>query len=292
MFTIGHLLDAQVLGCFVAVELPQGVVLLVCTLDSKVYELVYGPGFGDLIDLLTLLSSALNFALYCTMSAQFRETFHTIFVAPLVAALMHYAPTQKGTLGGPTQESGQAGEAAVRPGANPKSRGVRIRAPNLFKSRRLPFSAGGRSSGGPLAHIPARTPTESIGCTGIPIVVPVMMPAPCKTPTKSPSRQNLNLVKSPEPLHLPEKNSGIGSKPVSALSSPAKKPTLKTHTHHGTPTISSPTRSPALQQQIETLVVTHAHSPLPRRVEIANGDGTNPHRAGSGNGVQFSGTGH
>ena len=284
------MLNFQVLGCFVAVELPQGVILLVCTLDSSVYEKVYGPGFGDLIDLLTLLSSALNFALYCTMSAQFRETFHTIFVAPLVAALMHYAPTQKGTLGGPTQESGQAGWTAVRPGANPKSRGVHIRAPNLFKSRRLQFGAGGSSNGGPMAHIQARTPTEFIGCTGIPIVVPVMMPAPCKTPTKSPSKQNLNLVKSPVPLHVPEKNSGVISKPGSALSSPTKKPTLKSPTHYGTPTISSPTRSPALQQQVEALVATH--SPLPRRVEIANWDGTNPHRAGSGNGVQFSGTGH
>lgn len=34
---------------------------------------------GDIIDMLTLVNSAINFILYCTMSRQFRKTFKKLF---------------------------------------------------------------------------------------------------------------------------------------------------------------------------------------------------------------------
>ncbi|XP_076631418.1 G-protein coupled receptor dmsr-1 [Colletes latitarsis] len=68
-----------VLLLFLLTELPQGILGLLSVL--------LGPGFfwtcylmlGDVIDMLTLVNSAINFILYCTMSRQFRKTFNELF---------------------------------------------------------------------------------------------------------------------------------------------------------------------------------------------------------------------
>ncbi|XP_031848230.1 G-protein coupled receptor dmsr-1 isoform X2 [Nomia melanderi] len=68
-----------VLLLFLLTELPQGILGLCSVL--------LGPGFfrtcylmlGDVIDMLTLVNSAINFILYCTMSRQFRKTFNELF---------------------------------------------------------------------------------------------------------------------------------------------------------------------------------------------------------------------
>ncbi|XP_046142133.1 G-protein coupled receptor dmsr-1-like isoform X1 [Osmia bicornis bicornis] len=68
-----------VLLLFLLTELPQGILGL--------FSVLLGPGFfrtcylmlGDVIDMLTLVNSAINFILYCTMSRQFRETFNKLF---------------------------------------------------------------------------------------------------------------------------------------------------------------------------------------------------------------------
>ncbi|XP_017792657.1 PREDICTED: sex peptide receptor-like [Habropoda laboriosa] len=68
-----------VLLLFLLTELPQGILGL--------FSVLLGPGFfhtcylmlGDIIDMLTLVNSAINFILYCTMSRQFRKTFNELF---------------------------------------------------------------------------------------------------------------------------------------------------------------------------------------------------------------------
>ena len=66
--------------CFVATELPQGVLALpqgVLALLSGFYEHlfydVYTP-LGDVWDILVLINSAVNFVVYCTMNRRFRYT--------------------------------------------------------------------------------------------------------------------------------------------------------------------------------------------------------------------------
>lgn len=68
-----------VLLLFLLTELPQGILGL--------FSVLLGPDFfrtcylmlGDVIDMLTLVNSAINFILYCTMSRQFRKTFNELF---------------------------------------------------------------------------------------------------------------------------------------------------------------------------------------------------------------------
>ncbi|XP_015433844.1 PREDICTED: sex peptide receptor-like [Dufourea novaeangliae] len=68
-----------VLVLFLVTELPQGILGL--------FSVLLGPSFfqtcylmlGDVIDMLTLVNSAINFILYCTMSRQFRKTFNELF---------------------------------------------------------------------------------------------------------------------------------------------------------------------------------------------------------------------
>ena len=58
---------------FVSVEMPIGLVCLVSGFNQNFSLTVYSY-FGDLQDDLVLLNSAVNFTLYCAMSAQFRQT--------------------------------------------------------------------------------------------------------------------------------------------------------------------------------------------------------------------------
>lgn len=68
-----------VLLLFLVTEMPQGILGLL--------SVILGPSFlntcyvmlGDVIDILTLINSAINFILYCTMSRQFRTTFNQLF---------------------------------------------------------------------------------------------------------------------------------------------------------------------------------------------------------------------
>ncbi|XP_071566171.1 G-protein coupled receptor dmsr-1 [Temnothorax nylanderi] len=68
-----------VLLLFLVTEMPQGILGLL--------SVILGPSFfntcymmlGDVIDILTLINSAINFILYCAMSRQFRTTFNQLF---------------------------------------------------------------------------------------------------------------------------------------------------------------------------------------------------------------------
>lgn len=83
--------------CFVAAELPQGVLAFLSGVDSRIFDDVYVP-LGDVFDVVVLVNSALNFVLYCTMSRQFRQTFGELFLRRPAAGGKH-----KGTCAPKTQ---------------------------------------------------------------------------------------------------------------------------------------------------------------------------------------------
>ncbi|XP_012229943.1 G-protein coupled receptor dmsr-1-like [Linepithema humile] len=68
-----------VLLLFLLTELPQGILGLLCViLGTSFFNSCYLM-LGDVIDILTLINSAINFILYCAMSRQFRMTFKQLF---------------------------------------------------------------------------------------------------------------------------------------------------------------------------------------------------------------------
>ena len=66
--------------CFVITELPQGILAFLSGVDGNIFQGIYVP-LGDVMDIIVLINSAVNFMLYCIMSRQFRETFKDLFLA-------------------------------------------------------------------------------------------------------------------------------------------------------------------------------------------------------------------
>ncbi|CAI9729656.1 sex peptide receptor-like [Octopus vulgaris] len=60
----------------VITELPQGILALISGINQDFFSNVYVP-LGDVMDILVLINSAINFILYCIMSQAFRKTFRT-----------------------------------------------------------------------------------------------------------------------------------------------------------------------------------------------------------------------
>lgn len=69
---------------FVITELPQGILVLVSSVSDDFFQKVYGK-LADLIDLIVLVNSSINFILYATMSQRFRETFHQQITEPIIS---------------------------------------------------------------------------------------------------------------------------------------------------------------------------------------------------------------
>ncbi|RWS20679.1 class A rhodopsin-like G-protein coupled receptor GPRmys [Leptotrombidium deliense] len=68
-----------VLILFLLTESPTGILVLVAGIVGEAFFLnVYKP-LGEILDLLALVNSAVNFVLYCSMSKQFRQTFAKLF---------------------------------------------------------------------------------------------------------------------------------------------------------------------------------------------------------------------
>lgn len=65
---------------FLVTEFPQGIMNLLSGILPSFVDQVYGP-LGDLMDILVLINTAVNFVLYCTMSKDFRKTFCYTFCA-------------------------------------------------------------------------------------------------------------------------------------------------------------------------------------------------------------------
>jgi len=64
---------------FVITEMPQGILAMVSGLNERFFTNIYS-NLGDVMDILVLLNSAVNFILYCIMSQQFRDTFKSLFL--------------------------------------------------------------------------------------------------------------------------------------------------------------------------------------------------------------------
>ncbi|XP_043220574.1 G-protein coupled receptor dmsr-1-like [Amphibalanus amphitrite] len=68
-----------VLLLFLATELPQGVLSLLSGVLGKGFHDQCYNKLGDLMDILALVNSSMNFIFYCSMSSQFRMTFSSLF---------------------------------------------------------------------------------------------------------------------------------------------------------------------------------------------------------------------
>ncbi|XP_058987909.1 G-protein coupled receptor dmsr-1-like [Musca domestica] len=68
-----------VLMLFLITELPQGIMGLLNTILGEAFFMQCYLKLSDLMDILALLNSSINFILYCSMSRQFRQTFILLF---------------------------------------------------------------------------------------------------------------------------------------------------------------------------------------------------------------------
>ncbi|KAF0289506.1 Sex peptide receptor [Amphibalanus amphitrite] len=70
-----------ILLLFLLTEFPQGILSLMSgILGKKFLDQCYNR-LGDLMDILALINSSMNFIFYCSMSSQFRSTFQQLFMA-------------------------------------------------------------------------------------------------------------------------------------------------------------------------------------------------------------------
>ncbi|XP_069142004.1 G-protein coupled receptor dmsr-1-like [Argopecten irradians] len=79
---------------FVLTEFPQGILAAISGLNETFFQNVYS-NLGDIMDLLVLINSAINFILYCIMSKQFRDTFKNLFVCKLQKVRNHNSHTSR-----------------------------------------------------------------------------------------------------------------------------------------------------------------------------------------------------
>ncbi|XP_052872748.1 G-protein coupled receptor dmsr-1-like [Anopheles cruzii] len=68
-----------VLLLFLITEFPQGILGLLSAVLEKDFFFNCYLKLGDVMDVLALVNSAINFILYCSMSRQFRSTFNDLF---------------------------------------------------------------------------------------------------------------------------------------------------------------------------------------------------------------------
>ncbi|XP_042222561.1 G-protein coupled receptor dmsr-1-like [Homarus americanus] len=67
-----------ILVLFLASEVPQGILGLLTVIPDSGFFPCYQK-LGEIMDMLVLFNSAINFLLYCAMSQQFRDTFSELF---------------------------------------------------------------------------------------------------------------------------------------------------------------------------------------------------------------------
>lgn len=84
-----------VLIMFLVCEFPSGILALLSGILGKLFINNVYRNFGDLMDMLALINSAVNFVLYCLMSQQFRKTFSKLFCLKSEVDIRHnYHMTQ------------------------------------------------------------------------------------------------------------------------------------------------------------------------------------------------------
>ncbi|BFZ23684.1 hypothetical protein BsWGS_26723 [Bradybaena similaris] len=67
-----------VIVLFLITELPQGILIILSACKAGFFVAVYMP-LGDVMDIGALVNNAINFVLYCSMSAKFRQTFFNLY---------------------------------------------------------------------------------------------------------------------------------------------------------------------------------------------------------------------
>ncbi|XP_076338221.1 G-protein coupled receptor dmsr-1-like [Tachypleus tridentatus] len=68
-----------VLLVFLLTEFPAGILALLCGILGKDFFVNVYHNLGEVMDIMALINSGVNFILYCTMSRKFRQTFARIF---------------------------------------------------------------------------------------------------------------------------------------------------------------------------------------------------------------------
>ncbi|KAK8727712.1 hypothetical protein OTU49_009419 [Cherax quadricarinatus] len=96
-----------ILVLFLASEVPQGILGLLTVIPDSGFFPCYQK-LGEIMDMLVLFNSAINFLLYCSMSQQFRETFRNLFKSCCMSVLTlpasRYTPSWKAV---PSVDSGR-----------------------------------------------------------------------------------------------------------------------------------------------------------------------------------------
>nr|WGD18959.1 neuropeptide receptor A13 [Helicoverpa armigera] len=110
-----------VLGLFLSTEVPQGLLGLASALAPDFFKSCYSM-FGDLMDVLALFTSSVNFVLYCSMSRQFRCTFARLARRMLSAA---EEPAKLANKLEPTTQVHCDHRAAIAPNSHPHKGGRR-----------------------------------------------------------------------------------------------------------------------------------------------------------------------
>jgi len=77
---------------FLVTELPQGALALCSGLVEHCFQSYYAP-LGDTMDIVALVNNGINFALYCTMSARFRQTFASLITPSRPLGRRRRSPT-------------------------------------------------------------------------------------------------------------------------------------------------------------------------------------------------------
>ncbi|XP_071526788.1 G-protein coupled receptor dmsr-1-like [Panulirus ornatus] len=80
-----------ILVLFLASEVPQGILGLLTVIPDSGFFPCYQK-LGEIMDMLVLFNSAINFLLYCAMSQQFRDTFSELFKPCYVPVLALRTP--------------------------------------------------------------------------------------------------------------------------------------------------------------------------------------------------------
>lgn len=97
-----------VLFLFLLTQFPSGMLaLLTGALGEEFFHNVY-VNFGETMDIVSLVNSAVNFIIYCTMSRQFRDTFTFIFFHRFGKSKWAAIPPSE-----PTQTMGTMGTACL-----------------------------------------------------------------------------------------------------------------------------------------------------------------------------------
>lgn len=74
-----------ILLLFLLTEFPSGILALLSGILGKDFFHNVYMNFGEMMDILALINSAINFILYCSMSRQFRDTFRKLFTPKILS---------------------------------------------------------------------------------------------------------------------------------------------------------------------------------------------------------------